>query len=143
LSDKVLRAVVTETIDGRLQAVPFEKKGPISYVESTSAATVFAEDANRCLVLHVDEDERQTRAIIAAAARAAAEVNTTGAADYLVAVHHAAQRMLKPYTVVIPFAPMLAEKFPVNRVEARRAMPHLLSCIKAVALLRQYQKVPT
>ena len=60
--------------------------------------------------------------------------------DRIVPVHHAMQRLLTPRKVRIPFAPFLAEHFPVARVEARRAMPHLFGMISASALLRQFQK---
>jgi hypothetical protein len=89
--------------------------------------------------LNVDECEEQTRTIVKALAVAAARPESD-AAKIIVPIHYALQRMLRPMPVVIPFAPMLAARFPVNRVEARRAMPHLLNTIKAVALLRQYQK---
>jgi len=52
------------------------------------------------------------------------------------------QRLLQPYQIAIPFAPFIAERFPTDRVEARRLMPHLMSTIKSVCLLRQYQKRP-
>lgn len=139
ISDGVLRAAVTEIVDGRPQTFTYEKPGPIAYIESTSAATIFSEDANRCLIFHVDESESQTRQIISAAARSAARA-VDDADKIVLPVHHAMQRMLRPYRVVVPFAPMLAEHFPTRRVEARRAMPHLLNTIKSVALLRQYQK---
>lgn len=144
LADGVLRSVVTEQISGRQVAKPFEKRGPIAYVESTSAATIFSEDANRCLLLHTDESEDQTRRIIASSARRASDDATVkvNVADFHLPVHHALQRLLKPYPVRVQFAPILAKYFPTGRIEARRAWPHLLSAIQTVALLRQYQKPP-
>jgi hypothetical protein len=139
LSDGVLRYIVTEQIDGRLQSIPFEKRGPIAFIESTSASTIFAEDANRCLILHADESQEQTQRIIRAAAEQAA-ASPIAVEELIVPVHHAMQRMLRPVGVVIPFAPFLADAFPMRRVEARRTMPHLLNTIRAVALLRQLQK---
>lgn len=40
---------------GAIQSVLIEKDGPIAYTESTTRDTVFDEDANRCLLLAVDE----------------------------------------------------------------------------------------
>lgn len=139
LSDGVLRAAVTETIDGALKTHVFEKRGPIAFVETTSAATVFEEDLNRCLTFYVDETKEQTAAIMSAAAERAA--GRAGREDPdLILKHHAIQRMLKPLRVLVPFAPLLAQRMPNERVEARRAMNHLLGTIQAVALLRQYRK---
>lgn len=139
ISDGVLRAVVTETVDGRLAATPFEKRGPIAFIESTSATTIFAEDLNRCIILDTDESEGQTRNIIVAAALAAAG-RGGGAGDVLIPIHHAMQRMLNPVRVRVPYALKLAKDFPAKRVEARRALPHLLGLIQAVGMLRQFQK---
>ena len=50
------------------------------------------------------------------------------------------QRLLEPHEVIVPFASRVAEHFPDDRVEARRAFPHLLSLIQASALLHQYQR---
>lgn len=141
LSDGILRGVVTQKVDGRLQAIPFEKRGPIAFVESTSNSHVFAEDENRSLVFCVDESREQTRNIVGSIAKVAAN-GGNDAESIIVPVHHAMQRMLKPLSVRILYAPLLAERFPVQRVEARRAMPQLVGMIQAVALLRQYQKLP-
>jgi hypothetical protein len=48
--------------------------------------------------------------------------------------------MLKPLPVVVPYATKLAEMMDKNRVEMRRAFPHLMSMIQASALLHQYQR---
>ena len=48
--------------------------------------------------------------------------------------------MIQQRPVVIPFAEQIAERFDVERVEARRAFPHLMSMIQASALLHQYQR---
>src|SRR5439155_7145146 len=89
ISDGKLRAVVTETIDGRLKATPFEKRGPIAFIESTSAATIFGEDLTRCLILDTDESPDQTKSIISAAAQSAADGGNGDAADVLAPIHHA------------------------------------------------------
>jgi hypothetical protein len=50
------------------------------------------------------------------------------------------QRMLQKRFVSVPFAEQLADRFPTERVEARRAFPHLMGMIQASALLHQYQR---
>src|SRR5262249_22650719 len=54
--------------------------------------------------------------------------------------HHAIQRMLRRHDVTIPFAERLAELIEEERVEARRAFPHLLSMIQASTLLHQLRR---
>jgi len=138
LSDGFLTLLVPMKIGDEMQTVRIRRPGPIAYVESTSAANVFAEDLNRCLELRIDESPEQTRRIVQAAAADAAG----GGIDpqTIVPAHHALQRMLKPYRVLVPYAGALGDVFPVDKVEARRAMSHLLNTIKALALLYQRQR---
>lgn len=142
ISDGVLRSQTVETVDGRLRTVAYEKQGPNAFIESTSAPRIFSEDANRCIVFHVDESEAQTRAVVRAMAEASADTGPD-ATGLVIGMHHAAQRMLKRYRVVIPYARLFAARFPTSRVEARRGIGHLLSTIESAALLRQFQKRPS
>ena len=54
--------------------------------------------------------------------------------------HQALQRILRPYTVVVPYAERLAGMLADDRVETRRAFPHLISTVQASALLHQRQR---
>jgi hypothetical protein len=126
-------------VGGAIETRLIEQEGPIAFVESTTLARVFEEDANRCLMLHTDERPEQTRRVIAASAAVYRDPGR-GAAARRVEVHHALQRMLRPYAVAVPFAERLGALFPFDRVEARRAFPHLVSMVHASALLHQRQR---
>jgi hypothetical protein len=125
---------------GRIETVPIEQEGPIAFMESTTLTKVFDEDANRCLMLHTDERPEQTRRVVERLAESYRGAASAIAAGRVVLRHHALQRMLRPYPVVVPFADRLAELFPCERVEARRAFPHLMGMIQAAALLHQRQR---
>jgi len=119
LSAGRLTKMMPAKVDGEIQTVTIEQEGPIAFVESTTSARVFEEDANRCIMLSTDE--RGPR---------------------IAALHHAAQRLLERRTIVIPFAGRLAEVLEVfaDRVECRRAYPMLLALVQASALLHQRQR---
>jgi hypothetical protein len=124
---------------GRIVTQRIEQDGPIAYIESTTLTKIFDEDANRCLIVSADERTQQTMSIInrlAAGYGGAEKVN----ADAIVQKHHALQRMLQMRTVVVPFAEKVAKHFPADRVEARRAFPHLMGMIQASAILHQFQR---
>ncbi len=124
---------------GGYVTVKIEQKGPIAFCESTTASDIFDEDKNRCLLLSADECPAQTRCVlIRMAATHSGAVVSDGEA--IIQRHWALQRMLQQRTVVIPFAELLATKFSDERVEARRAFGHLLSMVKASALLHQCQR---
>jgi hypothetical protein len=115
------------------------QQGPIAFAESTTATDLFEEDANRCLILHPDERPEQTRQILlAAGARLSGQTPPMRAV--LREEAHALQRLLDPLDVVIPYGARLAERFPEEPLEVRRAFGHLTSLIQTSALLHQYQR---
>jgi hypothetical protein len=139
LSDGRLSKMVPVKVGGAIETVLIEQEGPIAFVESTTLAKVFEEDANRCLMLHTDERAEQTQRVIAMTASGLID-GKGDRRDRRAQVHQAAQRMLKAYVVCVPFADRLGELFPCERVEARRAFSHLLGMVQASALLHQSQR---
>ncbi len=107
---------------------------------TTTAAEVDAELANRLVVLGVDEDRAQTRAVQAAQRRAATLEGLVArlGREPVIRLHRNAQRLLEPLPVVVPGAEELA--FPDSSTRHRRDHQKLLSVIAAIALLHQYQR---
>ena len=81
--------------------------GPIAYLETTTEELINDETANRVLQVRTDASEAQTRAILDAQRRRAATV-AAPSHQAIVARHQAAQRLLQPTKVIIPFAERLA-----------------------------------
>lgn len=128
-------------VDGEIQTVTIDQPGPIAFVESTTSARVFEEDANRCIMLSTDERRSQTKTIMRRLAlHASGKLTSDG--PRVVARHHALQRLIERRAVVIPFAERLAELLEVfaDRVECRRAYPMVLALVQASALLHQRQR---
>jgi hypothetical protein len=122
-----------------LESVLIEQEGPIAYLESTTRERIFDEDENRLLSIYTDERSKQTRKIITRLASDAAG-GVGKEADPIILRHFAMQRLLRRREIVIPYAQKLGGLIPEERVEARRAFPHLLSMIQASALLHQFQR---
>src|SRR5262245_43066011 len=137
---KLTKLMPMKVEGGRIETVRIEQAGPIAYIESTTLSKVFDEDANRCLLLHTDERPEQTRRIVRRLAAAYASGNGTGATERITMCHHALQRMLEPLPVAVPYAHQLGELIPSDRVEVRRAFPHLIGMVQAVTLLHQRQQ---
>ncbi|MGH3368930.1 MAG: hypothetical protein ACRDPR_02925, partial [Nocardioidaceae bacterium] len=125
---------------GRLVTQTYRVAGPVALFLTTTAAEVDEELANRCVVVAVDEDRAQTRAIHHAQRQRQtldgllADVER----DAIVKRHRDAQRLLEPLAVVNPFAPQLG--FPDGRTRTRRDHVKYLTLIRAVALLHQHQR---
>ena len=95
---------------------------------------------NRCLVLTVDEDRDQTRAIHDAQRKAQTLAGLAARAERerVVYLHRDAQRLLEPLAVVNPFADRLT--FADARTRTRRDHGKHLGLIAAVTLLHQHQR---
>jgi hypothetical protein len=141
LSAGRLTKMMPAKVDGEIQTVTIEQEGPIAFVESTTSARVFEEDANRCIMLSTDERRVQTKTIMRRLAAVASGKVRSDVAR-VVARHHAVQRLLERRSIVIPFAERLADLLEAfaDRVECRRAYPMVLSIVQASALLHQRQR---
>jgi hypothetical protein len=122
---------------GLIETVVINQEGPIAFTETTTLTDIFEEDLNRALLLQTDESPAQTQRVIAACA---SRTSNPVAADRVVQVHQALQRMLPRADVRIPWADRLGEVFPSDQVEIRRAFPQVLALVKASALLHHRQR---
>ena len=125
---------------GRLVTHTYRVAGPVAILTTTTAADVDEELLNRCIVLSVDEERAQTRAIHAAQRRAQTLDGLLGRAqrDAVLKVHRDAQRLLAPVLVVNPFATELT--FADDRTRTRRDHLKYLTLIRTIALLHQHQR---
>jgi len=125
---------------GRLVTQEYRVCGPVMIFLTTTAIEVDEELLNRCVVLTVDEDREQTRAIH----RLQRERQTLEGLlarkdrDSVLKVHQDAQRLLRPVLVTNPYARHLT--FLDDRTRTRRDHVKYLTLIRAIALLHQYQR---
>jgi len=134
-----LRKAVTIKVRGQLTSKIIEQPGPIAYVESTTATAIHDEDATRLLPLVTDESAEQTQMVMEMQKQEAKGTRTDVAKQQkIIQQHNTMQRLLKTYTVRISYIDSIS--LPQNNIATRRTFGHLVSVIKAVALLRQYQK---
>ena len=129
-----------DSVTGDLVTKTYRVQGPVALFLTTTAPALDDELANRCVVLGVDEDHAQTRAILAAQRQAQTldGLLARAARDEVRCLHANAQRLLEPLAVVNPLAPSLA--FGDGRTRARRDHAKLLTLIRSVALLHQHQR---
>jgi DNA primase len=129
-----------DTASGRLVTHTYKVTGPTAIVLTTTAIDIDEELLNRCLVLTVDEDRDQTRAIHQAQRRAQTLEGLAARTEreQIVGLHRDAQRLLEPLAVVNPFADRLT--FADGRTRTRRDHGKYLGLIAAVTLLHQHQR---
>ncbi len=125
---------------GKLVTHEYHVEGPVMIMLTTTAVDLDEELVNRALVLTVDEDRAQTRAIHQRQrARRTLDGRLASAARTdVLALHRTAQRLLEPLTVVNPYAPQLT--FIDARTRTRRDHEKYLTLIDVVTLLFQHQR---
>jgi DNA primase len=125
---------------GRLVTHTYRVTGPVAIMLTTTAVDVDEELLNRCVVLSVDEERDQTRAIHDRQRHAQTLDGLLGERERaaVAKLHQDAQRLLAPLAVVNPFARQLT--FTDGRTRTRRDHVKYLTLISAVALLHQHQR---
>ena len=139
---KLSLALPIKRRSGEFETIHVQQDGPIAYVESTTLGirSIFDEDRTRFILLASDESQQQTDAVVQELARQAGKPGNPDGPDSIIALHHTAQRLLESYEVEVPYARQLIDCLPQGRLEVRRTFGHLLSFIKSVSLLHQFQR---
>lgn len=129
-----------DTASGRLVTHTYRVTGPTAIILTTTSIEIDEELLNRCLVLTVDEDREQTKAIHdrQRAAQTLSGLVANVEREQLITLHRNAQRLLEPLAVVNPFADRLT--FADTATRTRRDHVKYLTLIAAVTLLHQHQR---
>jgi DNA primase len=130
----------TDAATGNLITQEYRVEGPMSLFMTTTAIDIDEELMNRCLVLTVDEDRAQTRAIhqLQRERRTLAGLQRKQQKSAIQTLHKNAQRLLRPLAVVNPYADQLT--FLDDKTRTRRDHEKYLTLIDAIALLHQHQR---
>jgi DNA primase catalytic core len=125
---------------GKLVTHEYRVQGPVMIFLTTTAIEIDEELLNRCLVLTVDEEREQTRAIhqIQREAHTLEGRLARATKKDVLKVHQNAQRLLRPLMVVNPYARDLT--FVDRQTRTRRDHMKYLTMIETVALLHQHQR---
>jgi DNA primase len=129
-----------DNASGRLVTHTYSVQGPVAIMLTTTAIDIDEELLNRCVVLSVDEERTQTRAIHERQRHAQTldGLIANQERDRVTKLHQDAQRLLEPLAVVNPFAASLS--FPDTRTRTRRDHVKYLTLINSIALLHQHQR---
>jgi DNA primase len=130
----------TDAATGNLITQEYRVEGPMSLFMTTTAIDIDEELMNRCLVLSVDENRDQTRAIhqLQRQRRTLEGLQRKHEKQAILSVHRNAQRLLRPLAVVNPYADRLT--FLDDRTRTRRDHEKYLTLIDTIALLHQHQR---
>jgi len=125
---------------GKLVTHDYQVEGPVMIFLTTTAPDVDEELLNRCIVLTVNEEREQTRAIHQKQ-REAQTLEGMWAQEEreaIVNLHRNAQRLLRPLRVVNEH--VREQTFPDAMIRMRRDHQKFLTLVQAIALLHQHQR---
>jgi DNA primase len=125
---------------GRLVTNEYHVEGPVMIFLTSTSPEIDEELLNRCIVLTVDEDRDQTRAIhrLQREAETLEGLIAREERQRIVRLHRNAQRLLRPMRVINPYARALT--FADGRTRTRRDHMKYLTLIRSIALLHQHQR---
>ena len=129
-----------DPVSGKLVTHDYEVEGPVMIFLTTTAHDVDEELVNRCIVLTVNEDREQTRAIHQKQreAQTLEGLKARMRQNKIIRLHRSVQRLLRPIQVVIEH--LKDHSFPDAMTRTRRDHMKFLTLIQAVTLLHQHQR---
>ncbi|MEO8381808.1 MAG: CHC2 zinc finger domain-containing protein [Acidobacteriota bacterium] len=125
---------------GRLVTNEYHVEGPVMIFLTSTSPEIDEELLNRCIVLTVDEDREQTRAIhrLQREGETLEGLIAREEKQTILRLHRNAQRLLRPIRVINPYARALT--FADGRTRTRRDHTKYLTLIRTIALLHQHQR---
>jgi DNA primase catalytic core len=129
-----------DPVTGKHVTHEYVVEGPVMIFLTTTAQDVDEELLNRCIVLTVNEEQEQTRAIHRKQREAQTREGLWMREERMdiLKLHRNAQRLLKPVHVVIEH--LKDQGFPDAMTRTRRDHMKFLTLIQAVTLLHQHQR---
>lgn len=125
---------------GKMRTEEYTVNGPVCVMITTTATEIDQETASRFIFLTIDESSEMTEAIhrMQRQAESLEGLIRDKKQEIVVRKHHAAQRILKPLSVVNPYAEYLS--YPSHSLRSRRDHKKYLGLIRAIAFLHQQQR---
>ena len=139
MSEGILRYPVPQKVGNEIITVTIVKRGPVTFLVTTTRASLHQENETRMLSMETDDSEAQTEAVM----EKIAEIEGEGSVEAIgYATWHDYQRWLAAgeRRVVIPWARPLRKLIRASAVRLRRDFGQLLRAIKAHALLHRFHR---
>lgn len=138
-SEKKLVFMATiKNADGHFETQEIVVEGPAAFLETTTKPHIHAENETRNFDINVDDSEKQTETILSMQNRQRMNPITDKQKQDILNRWQNAQRLLKPFKIIIPFADKI--KFPTKPVRVRRDYIRFLALIEASTLFFQLQR---
>ena len=135
---RISKTVTVKDRSGSMRTISLVVEGPVSVIGCTTQESVYEDNANRSLLVHLDDSPAQDQRIMDYQRGRKAGLIDTGREKDAQQLLQNVQRVLKPIKVVNPYAPLIA--LPQEVFKPRRTLGLLLSFIEAITFYHQLQR---
>ncbi len=135
---RLSKTVAVKGPRGTLRTEILEVEGPVSVAAATTKETIYTDNANRALLLTLDESAEQDQRILDYQRKLASGTINVAKQNEARKLLQATQRLLEPVEVQNPFAESL--QLPSQVFTQRRANQLYLDLINAITFYHQHQR---
>lgn len=135
---RISKTVTIKDKNGQLRTITLIVEGPVSVIGCTTKEKVYEDNANRAILVYLDNTKEQDEKIMTYQKRHRAGLIDTHKEKQLQEKLQNMQRVLEPVKVINPYAMQI--DLPKEIFKPRRTLPLLLSFIEAVTFYHQYQR---
>lgn len=134
----IIKEVSHKNSKGDTVTITKKVEGPVCIAACTTSEQIYEDNANRSFLIYLDDSEEQDKRIMDYQRKSfAGKVNKEEEQQAKTLLQNA-QRILKPITVINPYAEHL--QLPSEVFKKRRTNAHYLQFIEAITFYHQYQR---
>jgi DNA primase len=135
---RISKTVPLKDSKGNLKTVRVEVEGPICLAGTTTKERIYQDNADRCLLVYLDNSPGQQDRIMEYQRKLSAGKTDTGEEETIKEQFKDIQSILRPIKTVNPYAEQL--KVPDAVLKPLRTNAHYLAFIEAITFYHQYQR---
>ena len=135
---RISKTLTIKDNKGNTKTIHLKVQGPVSVAGCTTQEQVYEDNANRSFLIYLDESKEQDEKVMHYQRLLAAGKVSMQQEHETKALLQNVQRVLKPVTIINPYAEYLA--IPTEVFKPRRTNAHYLGFIEAVTFYHQYQR---
>ena len=135
---RISKTVTLKDNKGNLKTITLRVEGPVCVSGCTTRERIYEDNANRCILLYIDDSSEQDKRIMTYQQKASAG-NINASEEHQITENlKNVQRLLKPIKVVNPYAEII--DLPQEVFKPRRTLLLLLSFIETITFYHQLQR---
>jgi DNA primase len=135
---RISKTVTLKDNKGNLKTITLKVEGPVCVSGCTTREKIYEDNANRCILVHIDSSAEQDKRIMQyQQAVSARQINKVQEAQSRQSLQNM-QRLLRSVQVSNPYAQLI--RLPESVFKPRRSMMLLLSFIETITFYHQYQR---